>query len=376
MKNTKVLEFSNLPFCIGATPNYNNPGNIPNTYPFKLIINDDIGRLEQANTADLDTLLDTSYSLGLQMGTPSDNTDLGLPYVNDFISFIEKHMREKGKILEIGAGTGFLSRVMIDRGWVVDSIEPGAGYSDYWKKYNIKVINDFFPSDMISDRYDLIVFYTVLEHLHDTTSFLKEVGHFLKENGKIALSVPDCTEEIEIGDPSILLHEHYHYFTSPSLIRSIAKAGFSGIVQNSTFARSLYVIASKNQKKIPGECVVDIDDDLLNYGLKVNSFKAKFQAKIEYFSSRGSVGIYCPARALNLISGNAKMRFFDDSPLLKGKYYPPFNFVIESREQLISNPTDYLFIASRTFGEKLKSELEYLLPNTIIETINILKTEY
>jgi len=140
MKNTNVLEIGNLPFCIGATPDSNNPGNVPNMYPFKLIINNQIGRLEQENTLDLDTILDTSYSLGLEMGTPSDNTELGLPYVNDFISFIENHIEEKGKILEIGAGTGYLRRVLIDRGWVVDSIEPGAGYSEYWQKYNINVI--------------------------------------------------------------------------------------------------------------------------------------------------------------------------------------------------------------------------------------------
>ena len=38
----------------------------------------------------------------------------------------------------------------------------------------------------------------------------------------------------------------------------------------------------------------------------------------------GSVGIFCPARALYFIHETQGLRFFDDADFLCGKFYPPF----------------------------------------------------
>ena len=54
----------------------------------------------------------------------------------------------------------------------------------------LDVINDFFPSEMVTDRFDVIVFYTVLEHLHNTGDFLDNVKKQLAPDGKLFLSVP------------------------------------------------------------------------------------------------------------------------------------------------------------------------------------------
>ena len=51
--------------------------------------------------------------------------ELGGPYVKDFLKFIKANIEEKAEILEIGAGTGYLSKLLMEDGHEVDALEPG-----------------------------------------------------------------------------------------------------------------------------------------------------------------------------------------------------------------------------------------------------------
>jgi len=284
--------------------------------------------------------------------------------------FIRNSAQDGVKALEIGAGVGYISKLLAEDGWQVDSIEPGKGYRPYWDKYQIKVINDFFPSPEASGPYDLIVCYTVLEHIEDTREFLKAVSNHLKPKGKFVLSVPDCTEEIAVGDPSMLLHEHYQYFTQPSLVRSLEDVGFNVELENSNFGRSIYACATPNQEVETRKSTNLELDSMRQYGSKLVQLKERVTSSIDRALSVGSVGIYCPARCLALLSSKINVRFFDDAEYLYGKYYPPFRARIENRLDLLDKPPMTLFIMSRTFGDQLARELRQKLPNTNVITIS------
>ena len=366
MKNETILSLPDMPLCIGASPSSLNPVPVPSSYPFTLMLNTELGRLEQVYDGELDTLLQGAYTLGIEMGTPSDDTELGQPYVADFVSFIEKHVPEVGRVLEIGAGTGYLSRVLLDRGWDVESVEPGFGYERYWEKHRVKVINDFFPSPLVTGPYNLIVMYTVLEHIKDTRRFLRDVVKHLAPGGKAVLSVPDCTREVEEGDVSVLLHEHYHYFTMPSLARTLAEGGLSPYVVNSEFGRSLYAVCAVSEAIVPNPALPEELEHLAAYGAKALMARKNFQMTVADLAAKGTLGIYCPARALNLLPKISGLRFFDDAPYLQGRFYPPFDAPIENRRRLLDDPTDSLIIMSRTFGARLRSQLSDMLNNTKI----------
>ena len=164
MSNVSLL-IPDMPFCLGAMNTPKNPLGIPNVYPFQLEINSSLGRLEQTIDAPLEKVLKKAYEVGNEMGTPSDNTELGLPYVDDFIRFIDQSVSCRGSLLEIGAGTGFMSKRLSQDGWQVTSIEPGVGYEQYWESHGVEVINDFFPTNLVQDQFDVIIFYTVLNIL-------------------------------------------------------------------------------------------------------------------------------------------------------------------------------------------------------------------
>ena len=369
MSMKPILSLSDMPFCIGACARPVNPDPLPSTYPIELCINKGIGRLELSNNNTFDGLLKLAYSLGIEMGTPSDNTDLGKPYVMDFVAFIGEFKAHKGRALEIGAGVGFLSRTLLEKGWDVDSIEPGIGYEGHWEKHGVKVINEFFPSKSAKGPYDLIVFYTVLEHIKDTGSFLRAVAAHLAPQGKIVLSVPDCSLEIEAGDPSMLLHEHFQYFTPSTLERTLLEAGFDPVIRNSNFGRSIYACATLVEPKVDFGIPEKELSAFYGYAEKVGLLRTRFRERVAHLLAHGTVGIYCPGRALTLLSSLHEVRFFDDAVALHGKYYPPFQARIESRDELVRNPPTVLLIMTRTFGVKLFEELKPLLPQTRIVQI-------
>ena len=352
-----ALVIPDMPFCLGAMATPNNPEGLPNVYPFHLEINHALGRLEQVVDAELDDALVHAYKVGNEMGTPSDNTELGRPYVEDFMRFIEQSSPDGGTLLEIGAGTGFMSKCLAQAGWKVTSIEPGRGYQRYWEMHDVQVVNDFFPSEHICGQFDAIVFYTVLEHIKDTKAFLNDVKRQLKPAGKIILAVPDCTVEIAVSDPSVLLHEHFHYFTSDSLANTLAEAGFESAVEAGRFGRSLFAVGSvgvsKSLTNVTHACISNLETFTEN----IPRVRTIVQEALARWVELGEVGMYCPSRLLNFAPVQGRFLFYDDAAGIQGKYYPPFVSPVGSRANLFVDSPRTLLIGSRTFGEKIRSEL-------------------
>lgn len=363
--------FDQFPLCIGPQASAKNPRDLPDTFPFRLMTDSVAGKIEQINTDDLDELLERAYQLGIEMGTPTANTALGADYAQDFLEFIQSKATKVGRALEIGAGVGYISDQLIKTGWAIDSIEPGKGYEEYWQKYGLNVINDFFPSPKTQGPYDLVVFYAVLEHISDVGSFLRAVSTCLAEDGVVVLAVPDCSIEIESGDPSMLLHEHYQYFTPTSLARALQAGGYVAETQASGYGRSIYASAKlKNEKTVVDDPDPEEVSTINSYLSKVDEVTDGFQRMLKEAFEKGTVGIYCPARALPILSQDVTVRFFDDSTSLHGKYYPPFRSIIESRKDMLNRPVDVLFIMSWTFGDRLAKELGPQLPHTTIYTMS------
>ena len=146
--------------------------------------------------------------------------------------------------LEIGAGTGYLMRNLVDAGFEVTGLEPGRGYLIRQQFHNVEVIADTFPSLELQGRFNLIVAYGILEHIENPQYFLAAVREHLTPEGVLCVSVPDCSNEIVAGDFSMLVHEHYSYFDTESLCGLMVVAGFRGTVESSCHGRTLFAAFS------------------------------------------------------------------------------------------------------------------------------------
>jgi SAM-dependent methyltransferase len=356
----KIIE--GLPFHIGYLETYSNPDGIPDILDFRYSIDLESGVVKQdVSKLTLDAL-GAVYELGLEIGTPLSSDELGAPYLEDFADFVIGQTFLNSQILEIGVGRGHLSYLLSKSDRKVIGIEPGRGYSREWGELGIQVVRDFFPSNKIKGNFDGIVSYAVLEHVDNPALFLQAMAAQLTVEGKIFLSVPDCTEEIRDGDASMFIHEHLSYFSVDSLMRLISMAGLEGKVEKSRYGRNLYATiespSEKSQRQKTKSGSWDFSNAaraFLDQTEKNTSSKRKL---ISQFLESGTLGIYAPVRAIPFLTPTKLgYRFFDDDPRIQGRYIVPFPSRVESRLELFAQPVDVLVIASRTFGKRVESEL-------------------
>ncbi len=356
MKAFFEVTVPNLPFCLGPSHTPDNPSGIPATLDLKLKLNEKYMVIEQVVTAESRELLGEGYSHGIPMGTPSNDTLLGMPYVDDFIGFIEGSSHQKGNLLEIGAGTGYLSHQMKNRGWKVVSLEPGKGFQSDWLRFGLEVVNDFYPSKEITDTFDIIIMYTVLEHIEDIDGLLEAIRIQLTSKGKLILAVPDCTNEISEIDPAMLIHEHIRYFTETSLRNIFEQNGFDVQIKKSTHGRSIFACATKsesNHYQIDKSEERILDQYLRNIPRRIQ----ELSNSICDISKSGQIAVYCPARLLNILPLQLDYIFIDDDEAIQGKFYPPFPSRVIGKEGIESIEAATLIIGSRTFGSLIKRNL-------------------
>lgn len=347
-----------LPFHIGVTEIACNPAGLPNTWPFSLQFNSQRGTITQQVTQELLGILDQAYRAGQLIGTPLAEDCFGKPYADDFLNFIGQAGIPSGaKAIEIGAGVGYLTRRLNEAGWRTIGIEPGRGYAEHWEKNGVEIINDFFPTAGVAGKFDLICSYAVLEHITEPFKFLTDVRDHLGPEGMAIFSVPDCTDEIVAGDPSILFHEHFSYFDAGSLTRLIESVGMHAVVMKSGFGRCLYAIASlKEMRAMQG--VRGLEREVIgSYPERCQHFIERVHGRLSDMATTGTLGVYCGARGLPLLDSTQTVRFFDDDPTLQGKFLPPFPAAIAGRDDLFAKPVDHLVIMSRTFGHRIRDSL-------------------
>jgi len=377
-------EIGSLPFVFKPLPEPTNGGDIPDFLPFSLDVDENTGTLIQSKNEYVEQILSKAYAKGSEISGMMDDHGIGELYAQDFIRFLTEQFHretfEKLKILEIGCGTGYLLSQLKLRGAEVLGIEPGDQGQEGARRFNIPVIQDFFPSPKISGKFDIIILYGVLEHISSPESFLRNVLIYLENEGHIVISVPNCEPYIEVGDVSFLLHEHWNYYTEETLKASIAKMISINVeIKKSNFGGTLYAIGSLSPLPLEKDNI-DVEKSSKFSEKRADKFQILVKKNTltisNYLDSaaklNGDIGIFVPGRAINLLSlidskiGRVKIRFFDDNANLYKTYYPGFNNPVESRQDLFKNPPKILIIFSHSFGEKIKNELKDTLKNTQI----------
>lgn len=96
---------------------------------------------------------------------------------------------QKGKLLDIGAGTGDFLVVANNDGWETNGIEP----SEKAKAIAISKGVNFSDnlSELESNSFDVITMWHVLEHVPNLEEYIIELKRLLKPSGTIIIAVPN-----------------------------------------------------------------------------------------------------------------------------------------------------------------------------------------
>jgi 2-polyprenyl-3-methyl-5-hydroxy-6-metoxy-1,4-benzoquinol methylase len=95
----------------------------------------------------------------------------------------------KGRILDIGAGTGDFLFVAKQNGWQTIGVEPSDKAKAIALKKEVPFVED--TTELEGHSFDVITMWHVLEHVPNLDSQIKELKRLLKPNGSLIVAVPN-----------------------------------------------------------------------------------------------------------------------------------------------------------------------------------------
>lgn len=105
------------------------------------------------------------------------------------LGWIEKKFPDRGRILDIGAGTGDFLLEAKKKGWKVSGVEPNEQAGNIALEKGIKLATT--SGKFSSNKFDVITLWHVLEHVYDLRAQIIELEHLLKKGGLLIIAVPN-----------------------------------------------------------------------------------------------------------------------------------------------------------------------------------------
>lgn len=173
-----------------------------------------------------------------------DKEELQVRDYADTRAWLRNAYPNRGRLLEIGCGMGFLLAKFREDGWQVEGIEPNRGYCEL-----IEEVHGIKASPTILDEagepansFDVIVMLHVIEHVPDPLGSLREIHRVLKPGGTLILETPRYDslmfKLMRHRERSVSCDGHIYFFTTETLTAMCRKAGFD-VEQVNYVGRSL-----------------------------------------------------------------------------------------------------------------------------------------
>jgi 2-polyprenyl-3-methyl-5-hydroxy-6-metoxy-1,4-benzoquinol methylase len=105
------------------------------------------------------------------------------------LNLINSLQPNKGKILDIGAGTGDFLSVAKNDGWQTIGVEPSDRAKAIAKNKGVSFVSA--TSELENHSFDVISMWHVLEHVPDLDKQIKELKRLLKPTGTLIIAVPN-----------------------------------------------------------------------------------------------------------------------------------------------------------------------------------------
>lgn len=139
--------------------------------------------------------------------------------------------RRRGRLLDIGTGTGYFAHAMDERGWRVDAIEKNAQARAFAKEhFGLEVLPDGAWASLQEGAYDVITLWHVMEHLEHLNDTWERLYRLLSPKGVLIVAVPNCSsfDAHKYGGQwaAYDVPRHLWHFTPGTMQQFGAKHGF------------------------------------------------------------------------------------------------------------------------------------------------------
>ncbi len=140
-----------------------------------------------------------------------------------------------GQILDVGCGDGFFLRSVKDIGWEVHGVEMSEEAVHRAKSMGVEHVTrgTFDDASYPDSFFDVIRFWSVLEHIHDPVDTLAKARQLLKPGGILVIQVPNYRSTVARWFGSRWcawdVPRHLFHFSSRSLKTLLEKSCFQTI---------------------------------------------------------------------------------------------------------------------------------------------------
>lgn len=165
---------------------------------------------------------------------------------NKLLKAVKYHDRSSGTLLDVGCAHGWFLEAAQKNGFQVLGIEPDSNVYNTTSRRGLTVRQGFFPEVLsANERFDVIVFNDVFEHIPDVKAVLAGCRAHLMPSGMLVLNLPSSKGSFyklarllsKIGFNGFferlwqkgLPSPHLHYFNSTNLHKLLQDNGFEVI---------------------------------------------------------------------------------------------------------------------------------------------------
>jgi len=180
------------------------------------------------------------------------------------LNLVNQSSTKKGRILDIGCGTGYFLQYCKENGWLIDGMEPDSSARALAENNTKITIHSNLLSIDEKEKYDVITLWHVLEHVHKLNESIQHINKLLKPNGTLIIAVPKC-----LSYDSITYKDYWAAYDVPRHLYHFTQSDMDKLLNKHQFVRT-------NLKPMLFDSFyVSMLSDKYKYG-KTNYFRAFF----------------------------------------------------------------------------------------------------
>jgi 2-polyprenyl-3-methyl-5-hydroxy-6-metoxy-1,4-benzoquinol methylase len=139
--------------------------------------------------------------------------------------------RGRGRLLDVGAGNGWLVRNMNSLGWQAEGVDFDPLSVEKARSEGLKMhLGSLLEQRFGDSSFDAVTMSHIIEHVHDPGAWLAEAHRILRPGGRLALATPNTRSYLHRHfrehwfslDPP----RHLHLFNRAVLESALRRAGF------------------------------------------------------------------------------------------------------------------------------------------------------
>lgn len=177
--------------------------------------------------------------------------------LRDKVKIINTLIPSKGRILDIGCGTGYFLKACKEDGWKISGIEPDDDARKIANETTNETINNgLFCCYDETDAFDIVTTWHVVEHIHLLNENIEKINQIIKSNGIFIIAVPnDLSKDAEIYQENWAAYDvprHLYHFNQNTIKQLLEKHGFE-LIDTKPMKYDSYYVSLLSEKNIAKE---------------------------------------------------------------------------------------------------------------------------